>query len=150
RLMSMLSRKCRCWCLTALLLGGCCSPVRERADHTVADLAAHPVDVRPTLDLNALPAPPAEEAPQPMPVPNVQGSDASEHVDEWVVPASAQPAAQKKREERIAIPRDVPGAGTPPIQLPADPEQRKAAIAALFPSLPPLGDDVLPGLAPDG
>jgi cobalt-zinc-cadmium efflux system outer membrane protein len=144
--MVLLSRKSGCLCLTALLLGGCCFPVREKADHAVADLAAHPVDVRPMLVVDTTPA---EEAPPPKPTPASE-APVSSLVDPQVLPTSAQqPESVKKMADRIRVPKEVPGGTTPPIQLPADPDQRKAAIAALFPALPALGEDVQPVPGPD-
>lgn len=130
------------WCLVSVLLGGCCSPVRENVDHAVDLLAAHPVDVGPPGDVDTTP-------PQP------QGASAPSTpvVDPKVTRASAvEPAlpAPKLMLERLPVPSDVPGGSTKPIQLPADPKERAAALDRLFPPLPPLGTDYTPGLSPQG
>jgi cobalt-zinc-cadmium efflux system outer membrane protein len=119
-----------------MLLGGCCFPVRDKADMAVADLAAHPVDVKPTLDLDTTPPPRTEEAPPPRVSPSTE------------TPQADTPA--RKMENRIRVPKELPGGATPQIQLPRNPDERKAALNALFPPLPPLGEDVLPGPGPDG
>jgi cobalt-zinc-cadmium efflux system outer membrane protein len=55
-----------------------------------------------------------------------------------------------KVPERLPIPKDVPGAETPPIELPADKAKRPAEIRRLYPALPPVPQEpkALPG--PEG
>src|SRR5262245_2556407 len=61
-------------------------------------------------------------------------------------PAEGRPA------ERLRVPPELPGAEVPPIELPplSEPEARAQAVNRLFPPLPPLGDEPLPGPGPAG
>ena len=50
----------------------------------------------------------------------------------------------------LTIPKAVPGSEAPLVTLPADRAERPAAVARLFPALPPLPDEPAPQPGPDG
>ena len=50
----------------------------------------------------------------------------------------------------LTIPKAVPGSEAPLVTLPADRAERPAAVARLFPTLPPLPEEPVPQPGPDG
>ncbi|MBY0523294.1 MAG: TolC family protein [Gemmataceae bacterium] len=149
----MVGLSCKSVSLALLLLipSGCCYPVRSAADQHIADLAVHPLDVRPPDRVDTPPPmPPAEEhKDQPKPGAAQGPIDASVHTAAAQLP-EPRTLPGRPLSERLQIPRELPGAGAAPIQLPRDPREREAAITRLFPGLPPLGPDPEPVLGPGG
>lgn len=59
-------------------------------------------------------------------------------------------AALQPGKFELTIPKAVPGAEAPLVKLPADRAERPAAVARLFPELPPLPEEPVPVPGPDG
>ncbi len=57
---------------------------------------------------------------------------------------------QPLQKFELRIPREVPGSETPLVTLPSAEEERPAAVARLFPQLPPLANEPVPLPGPDG
>jgi cobalt-zinc-cadmium efflux system outer membrane protein len=66
---------------------------------------------------------------------------------ETIAPGQPNPAL---RRFELHIPEAIPGAETPAVQLPPERSERPAAVAKLFPQLPPLPEDPVPVPGPDG
>ncbi|MCS6851785.1 MAG: TolC family protein [Gemmataceae bacterium] len=128
----------RCWFAAVLVSSGCCHPVQEHVDAVLCELASRPLDLAPTT--------PAGVSSRP--------------ADSWVTTAlwAPEPADQlplpRRVAERLKVPQEVPGADTPPIEIPPleglTPEQRAQVLSRLFPSLPPLGSNYQPAPGPQG
>jgi cobalt-zinc-cadmium efflux system outer membrane protein len=67
-------------------------------------------------------------------------------------PGTTAPDQDKLAPQKfqLAIPPGVPGSETPAVTVPSDPERRPAAVARLFPQLPPLPEEPVPAAGPDG
>jgi outer membrane protein, heavy metal efflux system len=68
-------------------------------------------------------------------------------------PAQRPPGTGQRLIDRLDIPRDLPGANAPGIQLPpasATPAERKAALERLYPPLPPTAETPTPLPGPEG
>lgn len=67
-------------------------------------------------------------------------------------PTAAAETVPAPHPRRLEVPRDLPGADAPQINLPPldRPQQRADAIAKLFPPLPPLGDEYRATALPEG
>jgi cobalt-zinc-cadmium efflux system outer membrane protein len=109
-----------------LLSAGCLWPVGERVDEAVSGLAAHPFDVDPALP----PEPPAEKSAEPR-------------------DKEQEPGKEKKKLE-LDIPPQIPGSEAKRIELPEDRAAWPAAIARLYPALPPLPEEPKPLPGPHG
>ena len=59
-------------------------------------------------------------------------------------------AAPQPGKFELTIPKAVPGSEAPLVTLPADRAERPAAVARLFPALPPLPEEPAPQPGPDG
>ena len=59
-------------------------------------------------------------------------------------------AASQPGKFELTIPKAVPGSEAPLVTLPADRAERPAAVARLFPALPPLPEEPVPQPGPDG
>ena len=59
-------------------------------------------------------------------------------------------AAPPPGKFELTIPKAVPGSEAPLVTLPADRAERPAAVARLFPALPPLPEEPVPQPGPDG
>jgi cobalt-zinc-cadmium efflux system outer membrane protein len=150
----------------ALLLGGCCYPVRDQADRTVCELAGHPLDLEPGFAADRPPAamPPAQEtqaAPQSDPLP--ADLAALGPIDAGVRPAAAQAPADRTEVsnprleflKRLQLPAGLPGGSAAPLpDLPPSSRMnnkpREEAIARLFRPLPELGSEPRPVPGPNG
>ncbi len=124
----------RPWALGILLLGGCLHPVGERTDRAVFDLAARPLDAAAPAWVDRGSPPSFDTSPS-----------AVEHREKLA--DDAKLPAPRLLRQRLHVPPELPGAGAartmlPPTTAPA--AEREAAIAKLFPSLPPLGADPRP------
>src|SRR5947209_17968282 len=95
------------WGLLALLVGGCCYPVRERADLLVCDLAARPADVAPASTDESLPAPRRQT-----------GSAEPGFSQAGEANAPGDRRRPITLSERLRIPPELPGANAPPIRVP--------------------------------
>jgi cobalt-zinc-cadmium efflux system outer membrane protein len=111
--------------LSLLLLAGCSYPYCADPDRVACELAARPIDVRPAA---------AEPAPAP-----------AQPAKEPPAPSGLQP---------VPVPREVPGANVPPVQVPPLEKGKEAArdreIERLFPALPPPGENPQPPPWPQG
>jgi cobalt-zinc-cadmium efflux system outer membrane protein len=119
-----------------LLLAGCCYPVGEKVDGTVCDLAARPHDLQPLLPADQGPAVPPAASPGPT-------GKATE-------PGPTDGKVKGKRPVPSVPPELLPGGPVPPIDLGKGPAERQAALAKLYPPLPPLGDEPVPSPGPEG
>jgi cobalt-zinc-cadmium efflux system outer membrane protein len=142
--------------LGLLALGGCLSPVQEKVDRTVSDLAAHAID------------PPSPGAAAPSLAPPAAGGTGKEgaaaaRLTGEIVPVSAlvpqrgeeTPPGTRPRPQILKIPPDLPGVGAAPeIRYPPPgPEhraEREQVVKQLFPPLPDLGPDPQPVAGPNG
>jgi cobalt-zinc-cadmium efflux system outer membrane protein len=117
----------------ALLLAGCSSfRCCNDPDRLAGDSAAYPTDAPPLLATAAA----GEESHAAAPVPHAPEKPVPEH--------SLQP---------VPVPRTVPGADVPPIDLPplekGKEEARAHEIDRLYPPLPPLGESPVPLAGPE-
>jgi cobalt-zinc-cadmium efflux system outer membrane protein len=139
---------------TALCLGGCLYPVRERTDDVLRELVERPLDVAPVSE------PAAETMPAPqkasVSAPGQEARDvATTPLDLQTTGLLQEPAKvtdQKlgqlqERMNRARIPEAVPGSETPLLKLPKEAAEQQAAIRRLYPELPPLPEEpkALPG-----
>lgn len=129
------------WMVVIMLIPGCCYPVREHADLTVCDLAAHPVDLPPPgpAFLERSDYPPREE--------QLFQTEEKTKPQPSLEPGDKEPI---RPTMRLKIPTDLPGANAPLIDLPKDKVQRAAALDRLLPPMPPLGADPQPVPGPNG
>lgn len=118
--------------LGLLLLAGCVAPVRQNVDALLCERVEQPVDV-------ALPqTPPRPPVPEPSELP------------------PPRPVGKKgvTLEQRLEVPKEVPGAEAPPIVLPSPkeltPKKREELRRQHFPPLPPVGPDPQPAAGPGG
>jgi cobalt-zinc-cadmium efflux system outer membrane protein len=130
-----------------LCLVGCLHPVAEKVDATVCDLASTPWDLQP-IEHAALP--PEETTPQKTEKPSGPKE------------LAPRPEEAEKIPHRLTVPDELlPGGKVPNIVLPRLPndndpqrrekeEERRKAVQRLFPSLPPLGEDLPDPLGPEG
>jgi outer membrane protein, heavy metal efflux system len=133
-----------------LLLGGCLYHARERADDVVCTLAAQPFDLQPPAAETRSAAPPPSLAPAektgalPAPAMDIQTSAFMQHVG-----ADQKTPGTTPRID-LNIPPEIPGSGTPRLQMPSDPAARKAAVERIYPELPPLPTEPVAVPGPDG
>ena len=134
-----------CW-LTAVGLTGCLHPVAEQTDRLVSNVASRQFDLHSALEVD-----PAITRGEPG-KDNVSGveKDTKQPKD-----AKAEKVDDKRGgpAQRLRVPADMPGAGSPRAQLPptnAPAGERETAIDRLYPKLPPLGSDPAPCSGPAG
>lgn len=130
-----MTKRWQSWGLAFLLTAGCRSPVREHTDLMVAEIAHKAIDEIPGYS------------------PHSRGGLANNGgglAEEPVQQVSYEVPPPRPLGERLQIPRELPGAGVGPLELPRDPKQRVEAVDRLFPPLPLLGPDPEPGPGPDG
>jgi outer membrane protein, heavy metal efflux system len=65
-------------------------------------------------------------------------------------PLAPGPGRQALQKFELTIPPGVPGSETPTVSIPDDPVRRPAAVARLFPKLPPLPEEPVPQPGPNG
>jgi cobalt-zinc-cadmium efflux system outer membrane protein len=146
----------------ALLVNGCHSPPLQSIDQTVADFASRPYDVAPVAAPKLRdPQPPANGAAPGATNPNPNPSQAtpvspppsgnvirtSYTQVEGATPGQVAPTIRKFE---LKIPEEIPGSETPLVTLPGEPGEREAAVARLFPQLPPLPEEPVPLPGPSG
>lgn len=126
--------------LGLLLLAGCVAPVRQNVDALLCERVGQPVDL-------ALPQVP----PRP-PEPEPEARKAGELGE--LPPPRPVGKGGVTLEQRLEVPRDVPGSEAPPIVLPAPkeltPKMREALRRKHFPPLPPVGPDPAAAPGPHG
>jgi len=122
-------RKRLVWAIALCLSGGCLSP-KPAIDFTLQPYTSIPIDVSAPAGGERLPEPKSDDDSKPK---------------------SAEP---KKFEERLKIPRELPGSDAEPIPIPADPtkrDERAAAIKKFYEQpLPPLPADIVVKPGPAG
>src|SRR5262249_52257512 len=77
-------------------------------------------------------------------------TDANQEQKKPLTPSDIQPPKYKARP--LEVPPDLPGANAPPFEYPkvATKETQAEVQRKFFPSLPPLGAEVLPAPGPNG
>jgi cobalt-zinc-cadmium efflux system outer membrane protein len=134
--------------LSALVfVSGCLYHAQEHADRKLSEVVAHPFDPGPPTDTETSTptAPPAHPQPSAQ-VPDV-GTDAQTTA---FMQADKDGDKAAQITSRLKVPEAVPGSEAPPILLPKDPVERRAAIQKLYPPLPPLAEGPTPLPGPDG
>jgi len=132
-----------------MLMSGCMTEARQRADQAACDLAAQPFDLLPSLSSET-----KSEAPASAPAPakkvlNPPGPEFDVRTTSFMQPGeAAQPPAQGLNTTSIPIPPEVPGSEIPP--LPKDPQTVKRLIKQIYPELAPLPKEPVPLPGPDG
>ena len=65
-------------------------------------------------------------------------------------PSGGNPPPVETMTQRLQLPKELPGANSPPLQLPPDGDpRRQSVVQRLFPELPPIRPDILPRPRPD-
>ena len=131
--------------VSALLLSGCLSPVRDRVDQEICHQAELPIDLeRPTPDRARTSVPDAPGSP---------------HYDSDLRLTAAQEKDIKPKvniEGRLKVKKDIPGSDAKDIKLPPPPEtdeerkKLKEAIDRQFLQLGPIAAEVKPAAGPEG
>jgi cobalt-zinc-cadmium efflux system outer membrane protein len=128
-----------------LTLAGCLHPVRQEIDATVCELASCPRDVMPESPASAPSmVDPVDSAIRPAGLEIADG-------DKQDLPTPRKDAETKTP---LTIPKDLPGSGAKPIELPPilpkNQEERRKVLEKLYPDLGPLGPDPAPQPGPHG
>jgi cobalt-zinc-cadmium efflux system outer membrane protein len=129
-----------------VLVSGCITDARQRADQATCAVAAQPFDL--------LPSPPAEPMlPVPTPAaastkrPNPPGAQLDLQTTAFMQPTEPmQPSARGFKT--IPVPPELPGAETPP--LPKNLETIRRQLGRIYPELPPLPEEPAAVPGPDG
>jgi cobalt-zinc-cadmium efflux system outer membrane protein len=140
--------------LGLLLTGGCLWPVREKTDQTVHDLISRPYDVAPTLagdTVKETPQPkggPSEPATKPTPKGPAAAPPVLTDMQTTAYMQAPPDKALARPKYDLVIPPEIPGSEAPLIKfektgpdgkpVPLSPEEKRRAIAKIYPELPPL------------
>ncbi|HMF12993.1 MAG TPA: TolC family protein, partial [Gemmataceae bacterium] len=159
----MFSRFPRQLLFAALLtaVAGCTSfGVREQTDREVCDLSARPIDLEASPPAQLPPPRPTGEETSTQPTAPAQliepvAAEAPDQATALLVETQQKTEKKDGAKQRrvLELPRDLPGADAPPIQMPpitASKEEKEAALRKLFPPLPLLGKELVLGLGPTG
>ncbi|HTU20402.1 MAG TPA: TolC family protein [Gemmataceae bacterium] len=156
----MMSRQCWLWPLGLLLLSGCGFMARYQIDREIRDLSAQNDDGVASVGLvKSLPPPPPSANPVGAATVAEQGPTSQDRslaiAAPTAIPAEAasgelqQVGFEQKDEElslkqplsvkqRLFIPKGLPGAEAPDIEIPTDPKEAERYFAKLYPPIPAL------------
>jgi cobalt-zinc-cadmium efflux system outer membrane protein len=162
----MMSMRCCFWPLGLLALCGCGFLVRNQVDREIRDISVkNGVGMEMGGLVNSLPPPPPtgesasdsirattvrerEQPPQDSSLPVAAPMEAADGQLQQVVfqQADKLPPIQ----QRLPIPKQLPGADAPDIKMPTDPEEAERYVRKLYPRIPDLPPMTPPAPGPEG
>jgi cobalt-zinc-cadmium efflux system outer membrane protein len=167
----MMAMRCWLWPLGLCALCGCGFALRHQLDKEIQDLSAKNGDGAALCGLvNSLPPPPPSVA--SVEAATVSGSQSERGAStlrgpleggtsptpgNWeTTPSELQQVACQQREklppiqQRLPIPKELPGADAPDIKIPDDPKERAEYFRKLYPPIPELPPMTPPAPGPEG
>lgn len=161
----MLSMRCWLWPLGLIALSGCGFLLHNQIDREIRDMSSQNEDGIPLRGrvTSLPPAPPTgEAAPASVGSATVKARGQALQDRSLTVPAPAEKAdgvlQQVKYEQldafpiqqRLPIPKQLPGAEAPDFEVPTDPEEKARYFDKLYPPVPPLPPLPPPAPGPEG
>ncbi|MHB1422026.1 MAG: TolC family protein [Gemmataceae bacterium] len=152
-----MSRKRRLLLVSLLLLSGCRGgPVQQNTNRMLLDMASRPFDVVPPQAADSKPkdqtAPPAKTAAKAVKPEATEPESDIQTVALLQAERGSDKQAGGQSKYELAIPPGLPGSEVPKLpdfnKLTAD--QKQETIRRLYPELPPLPDEPVPLLGPNG